>query len=131
MNDIITVQLAAAFREDVDAVVNPWHKAHDNRRRRSVHFKVDDLIGIQYGVEHIAEFSHGVRYNFTITIEGPGVVWLHEMNDLRRRLEVFCNNDADPVTIDGRQYQLGDGDDERAVFFQEGKFKIWLRSWAE
>lgn len=125
-------QLRAAFQEAVDAVVDPWHKAHDIRRRRSVHFKDTDLIGIQYGVEKVGyDFPHGVMYNFTITIGGPGVVWLHEFTDLRRRLEVFCSNEGEPAIIDGRQYQLGDGDDEHAVFFQEGKFKIWLRTWVE
>jgi hypothetical protein len=129
----MTEQLKKVFEPHVATVVASWLMSVNNRRRRVIYFRPESEVTIEYEVEKVSEnpITGMLMYHFCIQFRG-GSLWLHELAELRKRLEVFCNYEGNEhVLDDGRTYRLGDGDDEQAVFFQDGKFKIWLRSWAE
>lgn len=47
-------------------------------------------------------------------------------------LEAYCTNDDLTATFiddDGREWLIGDGDDSGAVWWDNGAFHIWLRTW--
>lgn len=98
--------------------------------------QVKDQIGdyheaLKFDVEFVEYMEQVDGMMFNLTITPTRSIPALDMIEIAKGLDAFCTNEEAPFEMCGRKYQLGDGDDSLAVFFDRGRFNIWLRGWAK
>src|SRR5579872_789938 len=73
--------------------------------------------------------TKGIRY--TLTVELIGNFLFDDLANIQQALDQFCSYEESSVKIGKYNFALGDGYDGQAVFFENGKYGIWLRGWED
>lgn len=121
-------KLGEHFIPMVDKVVSPITQEINVSRLQSVHFKPSDLVGPEYHVRFIDNTSPHGMHMYHLEVRLHGRLQADEMTNIAAAvLNTFASFEGGYIDLDGRTYNLGDGDDTQAVFFNNGVLSIWLR----
>jgi hypothetical protein len=76
----------------------------------------------------VMPISNGVMFEMDVIFDS---LLMNELIDVAGLLSEFAVVDTTnaPVVIDDYHFMIGDGDDDGAIRFENGKFTIWVRGW--
>lgn len=130
----LSADLLMKFRPAVLQCLDPWIQAINRKRQASIHFKQSDLVAVRYDVIYVRPLTGADQmYLFTVALEG-GAVFIHELREIGEVLIDKFGAYEEPASAlkgSGLRFTIGDGDDNGAVQFKDGRFTIWLRGWGE
>lgn len=107
-----THQIATKLNDTMGAQVRDW-------------FEVIASLPVSTRVEH-----HSGGWFFTCVVTFNRDLFLDDIDAMRKFVNKVISNEndfIDDVTIDGKRYIMGDGDDSLSCAMSGGQLRIWVR----